>query len=98
MVSVLSNPKDLTSTDNIIAANALDTASAQQEVVGSLYGTIGLMGQLAVLDFCYAQQVRRRCLEGCLFWQSGDDSDNRWVCAFPDSRERMFRSRASLMD
>ncbi|KAM0802606.1 hypothetical protein BDR22DRAFT_887400 [Usnea florida] len=56
IVSVLSNAKDLASTANIIASNALDTASAQQEVVGSLYGTTGLMGQLAVMDFCYAQQ------------------------------------------
>ena len=63
IVSVLSNAKDLASTANIIASDALDTVSAQQEVVGSLYSTIGLMGQLAVMEFCYGQQVRCRCLE-----------------------------------
>lgn len=30
----------------------------QHEAVGSLYSTIGLMGQLAVLEFCNGKQVR----------------------------------------
>ena len=77
IVSVLSNAKDLASTANIIASNALDTASAQQDVVGSLYSTIGLMGQLAVMEFCYGQQVRCRCLKGSLLWQSADGLDSR---------------------
>ena len=77
IVSVLSNAKDLASTANVIASSALDTASEQQEVVGALYNTIGLMGQLAVMEFCYGQQVRCRCLKGCLLWQSADDSDSR---------------------
>ena len=55
MLSVLSNAKALASTANIIASNALDTASAQHGAIGSLYSTIGLMGQLAVADFCYGQ-------------------------------------------
>ena len=58
MVTVLSNAKDLASTANIIASNALDTASAQRDAMASLYSTIGLMGQLAVMEFCYGQQVR----------------------------------------
>lgn len=57
MVAVLSNAKNLASTANVIASNALDTASAQHEAIGSLYSTIGLMGQLAVMEFCYGQQV-----------------------------------------
>ena len=77
IVSVLSNARDLASTANIVASNALDTASAQHEVMGSLYSTIGLMGQLAVMEFCYGQQVRCRCLEGSLLWQSADGSDSR---------------------
>ena len=77
IASVLSNAKDLASTANIIASNALDTASAQHEIVGSLYSTIGLMGQLAVMEFCYGQQVRCRCLKGSLLWQSADGSDSR---------------------
>ena len=77
IVSVLSNAKDLASTANIIASVALDTASEQQEVVGPLYNTIGLMGQLAVMEFCYGQQVRCRCLQGSLLWQSADGSNSR---------------------
>ena len=68
IVSVLSDAKDLASTANIIALNALETASEQSEVVGALYNTIGLMGQLAVMEFCYGQQVRCRCLKGSLLW------------------------------
>ena len=77
IASVLSNAKDLASTANIIASNALDTANAQHEVVGSLYSTIGLMGQLAVMEFCYGQQVGCRYLKGSLLWQSADGSDSR---------------------
>ena len=78
IVSVLSNARDLASTANIIASNALDIASAQHDAVGSLYITIGLMGQLAVMEFCYGQQVRCRSLKGSFFfWQSADDSDRR---------------------
>ncbi|KAF6235721.1 hypothetical protein HO173_005916 [Letharia columbiana] len=61
MVTVLSNAKDLASTANIIASNALDTASAQRDAMASLYSTIGLMGQLAVMEFCYGQQTLSAC-------------------------------------
>ena len=71
MVSVLSNAKDLASTANIIASNALDTASAQHEAIRSLYSTIGLMGQLAVMEFCYAQQTLSVCNS---YIQERDDS------------------------
>ncbi|KAL9067866.1 MAG: hypothetical protein Q9161_006590 [Pseudevernia consocians] len=71
MVSVLSNAKDLASTANIIASNALDTASAQHEAIRSLYSTIGLMGQLAVMEFCYAQQTLSVCNS---YIQETDDS------------------------
>ena len=77
IVSILSNAKGLASTANIMASNALDTASAQHEMVGSPYSTIGLMGQLAVVEFCYGQQVRCRSLKRSLLWQSADDSDSR---------------------
>ena len=58
MVDILSHARDLASTANIIASNALDTASAQHAVMGSLYSTMGLMGQLAVMEFCHGQSVR----------------------------------------
>lgn len=66
MVSVLSDARDLASTANVIASDALVAASAQREAMGGLYGTIGLMGRLAVVEFCYGQQVRALILfEAC---------------------------------
>ena len=70
MVSVLSDARDLASTANVIASDALVAASAQREAMEGLYSTIGLMGRLAVAEFCYGQQVRAcaRCnYSGCLF-------------------------------
>lgn len=61
MVTVRSNAKDLTSTANIVAANAFNTARAQHEAGGSLYSTIGIMGQLAVLEFCNGKQTLSVC-------------------------------------
>lgn len=55
MLGVLSSAQELAATANVIASRALDTASGQR---GALESTIGLMGRLAVLEFCYGQQVR----------------------------------------
>ena len=54
IASVLSNATDLASTANIIAS---DAASAQHEAMALLHSTIGLMAQLAVMQFCHGQQV-----------------------------------------
>lgn len=55
MLGVLSSAQELAATANVIASRALDTASGQR---GALESTIELMGRLAVLEFCYGQQVR----------------------------------------
>ena len=57
MISVMSTIGDRAWTANSIASNALSTASAQSSALIDMQNRLGLMGQLALIEFCITQTV-----------------------------------------